>query len=106
LLWKEENMGEQVVIDFDEWLRLGVEAGWCSPPYCDSHDGVPFTVTEEEADEEDVVDSCRHSLRLIPSGEALAPFYARWGAHPLEATVPLSAATAAAVRTWEVGEDG
>jgi len=67
---------------FDEWLRVGVRRGWVSPDYCITHDGTPLTVEEEaraEGDECGLEDACMHGLRLVPPGEKLAPFYARWG---------------------------
>jgi len=55
--------------DFEEWLRQGFEAGFCSPPVCSMHDGTPMT--EEEAEDEDD-DPCLHILRLYESPEQKA----------------------------------
>ena len=33
---------------FDEWIKLGYDEGFCSPPVCSTHDGVPTTATEDE----------------------------------------------------------
>jgi len=49
----------------EEWIKLGIENGWCSAPTCATHDGVPST--DEEADEwEAGYDPCQHVLRLWP----------------------------------------
>ena len=32
---------------FDEWVRHGIEHGWCSYPVCDTHEGVPRTEFEQ-----------------------------------------------------------
>jgi hypothetical protein len=53
-------------MDFDTWVRVGYEAGWCSPPVCYSHDGVPMTATEiEELDAGE--EPCLHVIRLYES---------------------------------------
>lgn len=53
-------------MDFDTWARVGYEAGWCSPPVCYSHDGVPMTATEiEELDAGE--EPCLHVIRLYES---------------------------------------
>lgn len=52
-------------IDFDEWLRLGMDNGFIGPPVCETHDGLP---TSEAEDDEfmDGADPCIHMLRLYP----------------------------------------
>lgn len=49
---------------FDEWLRAGMESGWCGPAVCQTHDGTPTTEAEDEEFEES--DPCLHILRLYP----------------------------------------
>jgi hypothetical protein len=50
---------------FDEWLQYGFEHGYCGPPVCHTHDGVPSTMGEvEQFDEGD--DPCIHIIRLYP----------------------------------------
>lgn len=44
---------------FEDWLKLGYAQGWCGPPVCVSHDGVPVTEAESDDDE-----PCVHILRL------------------------------------------
>ncbi len=50
-------------LDFDSWLKLGLENHWVGPPVCSTHDGLPSTEDEDNAwDEGD--DPCIHILRL------------------------------------------
>lgn len=52
----------------DEWIEIGVKMGWCSPPICDPHDGMP--VSEDEAMQyEEGSDPCIHVLRLYYSDD-------------------------------------
>jgi hypothetical protein len=55
-------------MDFDSWAKIGYEAGWCSPPVCYSHDGVPMTAGEVE--QLDIgEDPCLHVVRLYESAD-------------------------------------
>jgi len=38
-------------VTVDEWLKIGWDNGWCSPPVCGIHDGIPMSYDEEEEDE-------------------------------------------------------
>lgn len=48
---------------FDEWIKFGFEQGFCSPPVCATHDGVPSSRVEDE-EWEDGMDGCQHIVRL------------------------------------------
>jgi hypothetical protein len=48
---------------FDEWIKYGVEQGYCSEQYCDTHDGAPMHESEEAAWDEGG-DPCLHVVRL------------------------------------------
>ena len=50
-------------LDFDQWLEYGVEHGFCSEQYCDTHDGPPMSDTEVLV-WEDGQDPCLHVVRL------------------------------------------
>lgn len=53
---------------FEAWLEYGYRRGWCGPPVCDMHDGLPYS--QEEADRWDSGDEpCIHILRLYASPE-------------------------------------
>jgi hypothetical protein len=53
--------------DFDTWITHGIEAGYCGPPVCYTHDGIPTTAAEDEDDE-----PCLHVIRLYPDEETRA----------------------------------
>lgn len=91
-----------VPIDFDSWLRLGVEAGWVTPQFCLAHDGLPLTVEEEAAevapdDDPDFHDRCRFALLVVPPGEHVGPLPGRWR-DPLDQVAPLPPEVAAGVK--------
>jgi hypothetical protein len=48
---------------FWRWLDEGIEAGFCSQPVCNTHDGLPST-EEEDRDWEDGGDPCVPAVRL------------------------------------------
>ena len=49
-------------MDFEEWLRIGIENNWAGPAVCFTHDGLPTTRAEDE--EFDNGDPCIHIVRL------------------------------------------
>lgn len=46
-----------------EWLNMGIEKGWISEPFCNTHDGGPIT-EEEDVEWEDGGDPCATHVRL------------------------------------------
>jgi hypothetical protein len=55
-------------MDFDEWLKIGLDEGFIGPPVCHTHDGLPASQEEEESfDQGD--DICVHVLRLYYDAE-------------------------------------
>ena len=47
----------------EEWFEYGWKKGWCGPPVCYTHDGLPLS--EDEMDEwADGADPCIHIVRL------------------------------------------
>lgn len=55
-------------MQYDEWIRVGVEAGWCTAPVCYTHDGLPMTDKEAEEMYEDM-DLCIHIVRMCETPE-------------------------------------
>lgn len=51
-----------------EWIKMGVEHRWCSPPVCYMHDGIPLTPTEDAVLSEGH-DPCMHIIRLYEDTE-------------------------------------
>jgi len=62
-----DNVNEQLVDiqEFDIWLENGINRGWITPPFCNTHDGDPYMTEEEEKDWEDGGDPCQPVVKLI-----------------------------------------
>lgn len=60
-------MSDKEMIDiethFDAWIEFGMRKGWCGPPICSTHDGIPYSEEEEEQWNEGE-DPCAHVIRL------------------------------------------
>ena len=54
-------------LSYEEWIQLGMDEGWCGPPVCHTHDGVP--TTEAEDLEFDEGDPCIHIVRMYDSAQ-------------------------------------
>lgn len=59
-------------MDVYDWVKLGEEKGFCSPPKCATHDGIPH-VGDEEQEWEEGGDPCQPIVRLLHPGEQVAP---------------------------------
>lgn len=53
---------------FQEWLVMGINNKWCSPPVCGMHDGPPIT-PEEEDDFDMGFDPCYTVVRIFSTDE-------------------------------------
>lgn len=49
---------------FGSWLSQGIEMGWVTEPFCNTHDGDPFMTDEEQQEWEDGGDPCQMVLKL------------------------------------------
>ena len=52
-------------IEFDDWLKAGIDKGWVTEPFCNTHDGDPYMTEEEEKEWEDGGDPCMFVVKLI-----------------------------------------
>jgi hypothetical protein len=50
-------------LTFDEWISYGIEKGWCGPPVCYTHDGLPMS-DQEYAEFDEGQDPCSHIVRM------------------------------------------
>lgn len=64
-------------MEFEDWLLIGLQAGFCGPAVCSTHDGIPLS--DDEVDEFDEGDPCVHIIRLYADDEQRAAVEA---AHP------------------------
>jgi len=51
------------VLDFDEWIAYGIKKGWCGPPVCSTHDGLPMS-EQEDTEFGEGQDPCVHIVRM------------------------------------------
>lgn len=54
-------------LKFEDWMAYGITKGWCGPPVCYTHDGLPMT--EEEFSTDDLDGFCIHIVRMYEDGE-------------------------------------
>jgi hypothetical protein len=50
-------------LEFDEWMSYGIKKGWCGPPVCSTHDGLPMS-EQEDAEFGEGQDPCIHVVRM------------------------------------------
>jgi len=62
-----DSVAEGGSMEFHEWMKIGIENGWCGPPVCYTHDGFPMS--ESESEEFDEGDPCVHMIRLYEDEE-------------------------------------
>ena len=60
-------ISDEDYLEFDIWINNGIERGWITEPFCNTHDGDPY-MSEEEIEEWDQGgDPCCHVVRLMIS---------------------------------------
>ena len=50
--------------EFDIWLTNGIERGWVTEPFCNTHEGDPFMTEEEEQEWEAGGDPCQLVVKI------------------------------------------
>ena len=50
-------------LGFDEWMSYGIKKGWCGPPVCHTHDGLPMS-EQEDVEFGEGQDPCIHVVRM------------------------------------------
>jgi hypothetical protein len=50
-------------LGFDEWMSYGIKKGWCGPPVCHTHDGLPMS-EQEDVEFGEGQDPCIHIVRM------------------------------------------
>ncbi len=51
--------------EFEIWLNNGIERGWVSDPFCNTHEGDPYMTEEEQQEWEDGGDPCQVVLKVL-----------------------------------------
>jgi hypothetical protein len=58
---------QNIESDFDEfeiWLDNGIQRGWITEPFCNTHDGDPYMSEEEQEEWESGGDPCQVVLKI------------------------------------------
>ena len=48
-----------------EWLQIGIDKGWVTEPFCNTHDGDPYMSEEEQQEWEDGGDPCLPVIKIL-----------------------------------------
>ena len=51
--------------EFEIWLTNGIERGWVTEPFCNTHEGDPFMSDEEAQEWEEGGDPCQVVIKLV-----------------------------------------
>lgn len=70
VVWKAynklmEKTRDDVIDEVWEWLQVGIDKGWVTEPFCNTHDGDPFMTEEEEKEWEDGGDPCLPVIKIL-----------------------------------------
>jgi hypothetical protein len=57
-------MSEENLSEVWEWLQIGINKGWITEPFCNTHDGDPYMSAEEELQWEEGGDPCMPVVKL------------------------------------------
>lgn len=50
--------------EFEIWLNNGIDRGWVTEPFCNTHDGDPYMSEEEEKEWEEGGDPCQVVIKI------------------------------------------
>jgi hypothetical protein len=53
--------------EFEIWINNGIDRGWITEPFCNTHDGDPYMTEEEMQEWEDGGDPCQVVFRIKES---------------------------------------
>lgn len=60
------SVNDDPTLTFEQWMSYGIDQGWCGPPVCCTHDGLPMSPTERDEFDEGL-DPCVHIIRMYES---------------------------------------
>lgn len=64
-IMKEIRENESDLNEFEIWLENGIERGWITKPFCNTHDGDPYMTEEEVKEWEEGGDPCQPVVKII-----------------------------------------
>ena len=56
-------------MDFDEWMKYGMDNGWCGPIVCEVHDGFPMSHEEWMVFDLDGEPPCMNMVRIYDDAD-------------------------------------
>jgi hypothetical protein len=59
----EEQAEERTQLE--NWVQVGIDRGWISPPFCNTHDGDQFMTEAEEQEWEEGGDPCMPVFKIL-----------------------------------------
>jgi hypothetical protein len=60
-----EKTRDDVIDEVWTWLQIGIDKGWVTEPFCNTHDGDPYMTEEEEQEWEDGGDPCLPVIKIL-----------------------------------------
>jgi hypothetical protein len=51
--------------EFEIWLENGIERGWVTDPFCNTHEGDPYMNEEEQKEWEEGGDPCQVVIKIL-----------------------------------------
>ena len=63
-LLRSIQSSESYLNEFEIWLENGIERGWITEPFCNTHDGDPFMTEEEQQQWEEGGDPCQVVFKI------------------------------------------
>jgi hypothetical protein len=53
--------------EFEIWLENGIERGWVTEPFCNTHEGDPYMNEQEQQEWEEGGDPCQVVIKILES---------------------------------------
>jgi hypothetical protein len=62
-MFKKKSIPDK--IEVWEWMEFGIQKGWITEPFCNTHDGDPYMTEEEEAEWDEGGDPCMPVVKFL-----------------------------------------
>jgi hypothetical protein len=62
-MFKKTNIADKTEVW--EWMEFGIQKGWITEPFCNTHDGDPYMTEEEEEEWEQGGDPCLPVVKFL-----------------------------------------